>query len=108
MKRYCQIRYEEEYPIVWVKDASSPVKEFYSSEITLHWLITYMEYHVSVLKGFDPEYVDNDLSEIYSACLYMAFVMRYTKGVNMIDGTIYILEKDCEFIQYKMDRKLFI
>jgi hypothetical protein len=108
MNRFNEIRFGEHYPIVWVKDASSPVKEFYPSDLTLNWLVTYMEYHTNVIEGFKYDNIDNDLSSIYSACLYMCFVMKYSKGVNMVDGVTYILEKDCEFVQYKMDRKLFI
>ena len=104
MNRFNVMRNGKQYPIVGVKDGSSPITEFYASEVTLRWLITYMVYHTTFLQS--P--MDNDLQQIYSECLYLCFVLKFTKGINTVDGVTYILEKDCEFIQYKLDRKLFV
>ena len=90
--------------IVWVKQGNSPIIEFYPSELTLPWLVTYMGYYNSFMVGD----VDTDIRDTYEACSYLAFVLTKVKGINIVDGVVYLLENDLEFVQYKLDQKLFI
>jgi hypothetical protein len=91
---------------VWVKQGNSPITEFYSSELMIPWLVTYMKYYNNFLKDIDIE--DGELGDIYKTCLYLSFVLTKIKGINIVDDTIYLLENDLEFVQYKLDQKLFI
>lgn len=100
-------RYEREpKEIVWVKQGNTPITEFYPSELMLPWLITYMKYYNNFLK--DSDISEDDSSEVYKTCCYLSFVLTKIKGINVVDNTIYLLENDLEFIQYKLDQKLFI
>ncbi len=99
-------RYDREpKEIVWVKQGNTPITEFYPSELMLPWLVTYMKYYNRFLKC---DNVDEDMYEIYQSCAYVSFILTKIKGINIIDDTIYLLENDLEFIQYKLDQKLFI
>jgi hypothetical protein len=103
--------YEKRYnrtpeDIIWVKQGNTPITEFYSSELMLPWLVTFMKYYNRFLShDFEKEV---DLEEIYQTCAYLAFVLTKIKGINIIDDTVYLLENDLEFIQYKLDQKVFI
>lgn len=90
--------------IIWVKQGNTPITEFYSSELNLTWLCTYLKFHNNFLKDSEEE----DHHEIFQTCLFLTFVLTKVKGINIIDGNVYLLENDLEFVQYKIDQKLFI
>lgn len=90
--------------IIWVKQGNTPITEFYSSELNLTWLTTYIKFYNNFLKDSK----EKDHREIYQTCLFLAIVLTNVKGINIIDGNVYLLENDLEFVQYKLDPKLFI
>ena len=100
-------RYEKDpKQTVWVKQGNSPITEFYPSDLMIPWLVTYMKYYNSYLRGGEVD--GDDFGDIYKACAYLSFVLTKIKGINIVDDTIYLLENDLEFVQYKLDQKLFI
>jgi len=100
INKFTQIRYGKELPIVWVKDSSTEVKEFYPPELNLTWMITYITYFNQYLID-DP---DEDLESIKHACIFLAIALGKIKGINILDNIVYVLPRDIEFVDYKLDR----
>jgi hypothetical protein len=104
VNKFTEIRNGSPLPIVWVKESNTPIKEFYPSELNLTWLVSYVVYYNYLLKDCP----DKDLEKIKHACTFLAIALTKIKGINIIDGTVYLLQHDLEFVNYKLDRKLFI
>jgi hypothetical protein len=96
---YTRNQYEKQLPIVWVKTSNPIVTEFYSSELNLTWLMTFVTY-------LDNLNISND--EIKNTCIYLTFVLLNVKGFNVVDGVVYLLKHDLDFITYNLDRRSFI
>lgn len=103
---FTEIKYGKKLPIVLIKSPTHEVNEFYSSELNLPWLLTYVQYYIDNMSK--DMFIDLDVHETYQCCLYMSMVMTMCKGINIVNETVYILVNDVEFVSYKMDRKLFI
>jgi hypothetical protein len=106
--RYCKITYGSELPVVWVTpNRNHGVEEFYSSEYNLTWLLSYVRYYGDYISELEGEKYE-DLYDIYRRCLFMSLIMTMTEGINIVDNTVYVLGKDVDFVNYKIEKKLFI
>ena len=105
LDKFTTIRNGKSLPIVWVKDSNTEIKEFYPSELNLTWLISYVTYYNQCVKDEDP---DEELEDITRACIFLAIALTKIKGINIVDGVVYVLQHDLEFVNYKIDRKLFL
>lgn len=103
MTRFCKIRFGKVLPIKWVKQGDK-IKEFYSSEHNMSWLVTYVSYHNKFLDNGD----DLELLDIKHACLFLGLALSKVRGVNIIDDTVYLLKNDLELVNYKLDKQIFI
>lgn len=103
INRFCKIRLGKELPIKWVKQGDS-IKEFYPSEFNMTWLVTYINYYNEFLSD------DNDLelSDIKHSCLFLGLALSKIRGINIVDGTVYLLKNDLDFVTYKIDKQIFI
>ncbi len=102
--KFTELRHGHNLPIKWVKESNSEIKEFYPSELNLTWLISYITYYNEYLK----DHPDDDLQGIKNACIFLAIALTKIKGINIVDNVVYLLQHDLEFVNYKLDRKLFI
>ena len=111
LERYSEITYDKKLPIVWVTEKNPIIKNFYSSEFNLGWMLAFVRYYGDVIpkesKLLDELEGDFDLSNIYRRCLFMSIALSMVKGVNIVDDVIYVLGKDVEFIDYKLDKLPF-
>jgi len=99
---YTRNQYEKQLPIVWVKMGNPVLTEFYSSELNLTWLMTFVAYLYNLN-------INNDeIDEIKNTCIYLTFVLLNVKGFNVVDGVVYLLKHDLDFITYNIDRCSFI
>ena len=103
MERFCKIRLGRELPIKWVKQGDG-IKEFYPSDLNMSWIVTYINYYNEFL---DKEN-DSELLEIKHACLFLGLALSKIRGINIIDGTVYLLKNDLEFVDYKVNKQIFI
>jgi hypothetical protein len=121
LERFCQIKYGKVLPIVFVSNPNkySNVTEYYSSEMNLPWLVSYVFYYTEFLtlnklkslEGFSVlsiEEMSEDYYKIYTQCLFMSIIMTMCRGVALKDDVIYVLTKDVDFVNYKIEPKLFI
>ena len=108
VKEYCKIKFNKELPIVWVKEGTTPITEFYPSELNLSWIVTYIDFYQGELYRFKNKDVDDDLTEIYGACVYLSHILTHVKGINIVDGVFYLLKNDYEMVQYKVDKNIFL
>jgi hypothetical protein len=104
INKFTQVRCGKNLPIHWVKESNFEIKEFYPTELSLTWLVTYITYYNELLKN-DP---DKELEEMKHACIFLGIALSKIKGINIVDDVVYLLEHDLEFVSYKLDRKLFI
>jgi len=106
LDRYSELTYGKTLPIVWVSNANNHgIEEFYSAEYNLPWLVGYTRYYSDYLS---EEVKDTDLYDIYRRCLFMGLTMTMVGGINIVNDTIYVLSKDVNFINYNIEKKLFI
>lgn len=94
--------YKESYgkepnEIIWVKLNNTPITEFYPSELNLTWLCTYITFYHEFLQNKHKDY-----DSIFKICLFLTFVLTKVKGINVINGNVYLLENDLEFVQYNL------
>jgi hypothetical protein len=111
LERYSEITYNKKLPIVWVTEKNPIIKNFYSSEFNLGWMLAFVRYYTEVIpkedRVVDELENDSDLSNIYRRCLFMSIALSMIEGVNIVDDVIYVLGKDVEFIDYKLDKLPF-
>jgi hypothetical protein len=104
LERYTKIRFGRQLPIKWVKQGDTEVKEFYTAELNLPWLVTYINYY--------NEFLDNDsdleLLDIKHSCLFLGLALSKVRGINIVNDTVYVLKNDIEFVNYKLDKQIFI
>lgn len=103
INKFCMIRLGRELPIKWVKQGDS-VKEFYPADLNLSWLITYINYYNEFLTKDE----DTDLVKIKHSCLFLGLALSKIRGINIIDNTVYLLKNDLEFVDYKLNKQIFI
>lgn len=112
LERYSEITYGKKLPIVWVTEKNPIIKEFYSSEFNLTWMLSFVRYYYDVIpkenKLLDEIQDDSDMGKIYRRCLFMSIVLTMTQGINVVDDVIYVLGKDVEFVDYKLDKLPFV
>lgn len=97
INKYTSLRYGYELPIVWVKQSNPIIRDFYPSEINKRWLSSFMTYYNTI-----SDMNNSDDNEIYVCCYYMFKVLTYVKGVNIVDGVVYLLEDKYDFVKFKM------
>jgi hypothetical protein len=100
---FCEIKFGKRLPTIWVKQGNLPISEFYPSEHHLSWLATYIKFYSTFLRGTGD--VDGDLDRTYKTCIFLSLILTMVSGINIVDETVYLLEKDCNFVQYSLDMK---
>ena len=103
MSRFCKIRMGVELPIKWVKQGDTNVTEFYTGELNLPWLVAYINYYNELLDEKDLELLD-----IKHSCLFLGLALSKVRGINIVNNTVYILNNDVGFVNYKLDKQIFI
>jgi hypothetical protein len=106
IKKVCLNRFGEYLPIEYVHTNNLPINDFYSTEVLINTLLTYCVYY-DFREGHG---ISCSLSEfeLRDVCLDLSFVSQYSKGINVVDGVVYILMDDCKFVKYKMGSFPFI
>ena len=98
--------------VIKLNNKNPIIKNFYSSEFNLGWMLAFVRYYGDVIpkesKLLDELEGDFDLSNIYRRCLFMSIVLTMTQGINVVDDVIYVLGKDVEFVDYKLDKLPFV
>tara|TARA_R110000803_G_scaffold13218_5_gene37317 strand:+ start:1760 stop:2197 length:438 start_codon:yes stop_codon:yes gene_type:complete len=98
INKYTSLRHGHELPIVWVKQSNPIITDFYPSEINKRWLSSFITYY-DIISNMN----NSDDNEIYVCCYYMFKVLTYVKGINIVDGVVYLLEDKYDFVKFKVD-----
>ena len=101
--KFCLIRLGKILPIKWVK-LGDDIKEFYSSDLNMSWLITYISYYNKFLDKED----DLELSSIKDSCIFLGLALSKVRGINIVDNTVYLLRNNLELVDYKLDKHEFL